>query len=45
MNWCHLKGSNGDGMHAVLCAAGFNIRWLLSMIAKKASAFFVFYKP
>ncbi|PUE55508.1 hypothetical protein B9Z37_02820 [Limnohabitans parvus II-B4] len=35
MNRCHLKGSLGDSLHAVLCAAGFNIRWLLRMIAKK----------
>jgi hypothetical protein len=25
----------GDRLHAVLCAAGYNIRWLLRMIAKK----------
>ena len=30
-----LKGSEGDVIHAVLCAAGYNIRWLLRMIAKK----------
>ena len=35
MDRCHLKGSEGDAMHAVLCAAGYNIRWLLRMIAKK----------
>jgi IS5 family transposase len=35
MNRCHLKGSNGDSLHAVLCAAGVNIRWLLRMIVKK----------
>jgi len=35
MNKCHLKGSLGDSLHAVLCAAGFNIRWLLRMIVKK----------
>ena len=35
MNRCHLKGSEGDALHAVLCAAGYNIRWLLRMIAKK----------
>jgi IS5 family transposase len=34
--WCHLKGSGkGDAIHAVLCAAGYNIRWLLRMIGKK----------
>ncbi len=35
MGRCHLKGSAGDALHAVLCAAGYNIRWLLRMIAKK----------
>jgi IS5 family transposase len=35
MDRCHLKGSQGDALHAVLCAAGYNIRWLLRMIAKK----------
>jgi IS5 family transposase len=40
MNRCHLKGSMGDRLNAVLCAAGFNIRWLLRMIIKKGWAFF-----
>jgi IS5 family transposase len=35
MDCCHLKGETGDRLHAVLCAAGYNIRWLLRMIAKK----------
>jgi hypothetical protein len=35
MNRCHLKGAEGDAIHAALCAAGFNIRWLLRMIRKK----------
>ncbi len=35
MDRCHLKGTQGDRLHAVLCAAGYNIRWLLRMIAKK----------
>ena len=35
MGRCHLKGSEGDALHAVLCAAGYNIRWLLRMIVKK----------
>ncbi|WP_235823467.1 transposase, partial [Azohydromonas sediminis] len=34
MNRCWLKGSDGDALHAVLCAAGFNIRWLLRAIAR-----------
>ena len=39
MDRCHLKGEQGDRLHAVLCAAGYNIRWLLRMIAKKGVAF------
>jgi hypothetical protein len=35
MGRCHLKGALGDKMHAVLCAAGYNIRWLLRMIRAK----------
>ncbi len=35
MNRCYLKGRAGDAIHAVLCAAGFNIKWLLRMIARK----------
>ena len=35
MDRCHLKGEQGDRLHAVLCAAGYNLRWLLRMIAKK----------
>jgi IS5 family transposase len=31
----HLKGLVGDSLHAVLCAAGYNISWLLRMIVKK----------
>ena len=29
-NW--LKGEVGDAIHAVLCAAGYNIRWLMRAI-------------
>jgi transposase, IS5 family len=39
MDRCHLKGEMGDRMHAVLCAAGYNIKWLLRMIAKKGVTF------
>jgi IS5 family transposase len=35
MDRCYLKGQTGDRLHAVLCAAGYNIRWLQRMIAKK----------
>ncbi len=34
MDRCWLKGSEGDALHAVLCAAGFNIRWLLRAIVR-----------
>lgn len=30
---CWLNGSDGDALHSVLCAAGFNIAWLLRAIA------------
>ena len=36
---CHLKGEQGDWLQAVLCAAGYNFRWLLRMIAKKGVTF------
>jgi hypothetical protein len=28
-----LKGSLGDGLHVILCAAGFNLKWLMRAIA------------
>ena len=34
MQRCWLKGAEGDALQAVLCAAGFNIRWLLRAIAR-----------
>jgi IS5 family transposase len=39
MDPCHLKGEQGDRMHAVLYSAGYNFKWLLRMIAKKGAAF------
>lgn len=39
MDRCHLKGPQGDRLHAVLCAAGYNLQWLLRMIAKKGLPF------
>lgn len=33
MNRCWLAGSLGDALHTVLCAAGYNLRWLLRAIA------------
>jgi len=42
MNRCHLKGSEGVALHAVLCAAGYNIRWLLWIIVKKGLGLLLF---
>ena len=39
MDRCHLKGEQGGRLHAVLCAAGYNIKWLLRMIVKKGVPF------
>jgi len=39
MDRCHLKGERGDRLHALLCAAGYNLRWLLRMILKRGVAF------
>jgi IS5 family transposase len=39
MDRCPLKGEQGNRLHAVLCAAGYNIKWLLRMIAKKGVPF------
>ena len=41
MDRCHLKGATDDRLHAVLCAAGYNIKWLLRMIARKGITFAV----
>ena len=34
MDRCWLKGATGDAVHAVLCAAGYNIRWLMRAIVR-----------
>jgi IS5 family transposase len=34
MRRCHLKGSLGDQLHAMCCAAGYNIQWLMRVILK-----------
>ncbi len=34
MNRCRLRGSGGDEIDAVLCAAATNMQWLLRMILK-----------
>jgi IS5 family transposase len=33
MDRCWLQGATGDALHAISCAAGYNIRWLLRAIA------------
>ena len=38
MDRCWLKGAVGDALHALCCAAGYNIRWLLRAIARKGLA-------
>jgi hypothetical protein len=39
-NRCNLKGLLDESLHAVLDDAGFDIRWLLCMIAEKGIGFF-----
>jgi IS5 family transposase len=42
MDRCWLKGQLGDALHAVLCAAGYNLRWLMrAMVRLGAKAAFL----
>ena len=34
MDRCWLQGATGDALHALSCAAGHNIRWLLRAIVR-----------
>ena len=34
MDRCWLQGATGDALHALSCAAGYNIRWLLRAIIR-----------
>ena len=34
MDRCWLSGAAGDAIHAVLCAAGYNLRWLLRAMTR-----------
>lgn len=50
MDRCWLKGAIGDALHAISCAAGYNIRWLMRAIAAQAAkaakaAFLALSKP
>ena len=40
LNRCHLKGTEGDAIHALLCGLGHNMR-LLNFIRAKPSAAFI----
>jgi IS5 family transposase len=42
MDRCWLQGSLGDALHAVLCAAGYNIRWLMRTIARNGFGALIF---
>jgi len=37
MDRCWLKGSAGDALHALSCALGYNIRWLIRALQAKAA--------
>ena len=43
MRRCWLKGQTGDALHAVLCAAGYNLRWLLRAIVRGMGPVFFFF--
>lgn len=50
MDRCWLKGALGDALHAISCAAGYNIRWLMRAIVAQAAkaakaAFLALSKP
>jgi hypothetical protein len=34
MDRCWLQGELGDALHAVLCAAGYNLRWLMRAMVR-----------
>ena len=34
MDRCWLQGKLGDALHAVLCATGYNLRWLLRAMVR-----------
>jgi transposase, IS5 family len=39
---CYSKGQTGEAIHAVLCAAGYNIKWLMRRILQKGIKPFLF---
>jgi len=42
MNRCWLKGSIGDALHALSCAVGYNLRWLMRAVVRLGLAGFLF---
>jgi IS5 family transposase len=40
MDRCWLAGAAGDALHAVLCAAGYDMRWLMRAVARLGLAGF-----
>ena len=40
---CHLKGTEGDAIHALLCGLGHNMRLLVNFIRESASAGFILF--
>jgi IS5 family transposase len=34
MDRCWLQGESGDALHAVLCGAGYNLRWLMRAVQR-----------
>ena len=42
MDRCWLRGQQGDALHAVLCATGYNLRWLMrAMVRLGLKALFI----
>jgi transposase, IS5 family len=35
MDRCWLKGTMGDALHTISCAAGYNLRWLMRQVASR----------
>lgn len=40
MDRCWLQGKTGDALHAISCALGYNIRWLMRALQAKAAKAF-----
>ena len=42
MSRCWLKGSMGDALHALSCAVGYNLRWLMRAVVRLGLTGFLF---